>query len=593
MKIKFIFLCTIFMPLIGQNISDIQLNAAALQSDGKIVCCGRIIQSEILEALVLRYTTDGILDTSFGIDGIVNTSVNNGAVANAIIIQPDDKILIAGYSLNTTTEFLIIRYLPDGSLDTSFGTSGITTTSIKDGANASAIGLQSDGKVIVAGTANSTGQNEFCLARYTTTGVLDTSYATGGIANTIIGSNALASALVVQSDDKVIVGGTTTNNLNQFALARYTTTGILDTTFDADGIVLTPIGIESSINALAIQSTGEIIAAGFSDEDFALARYTTAGILDGTFGTGGVVTTDINSTSQINSIVIQTTGEIVAAGSFTGGTTTGFSLARYTTAGSLDGTFGTGGVITNATNSPSQARSLAIQTDGRIVPIGFSECGSLLFRYLTNGILDSSFGKKGIVFRPLNNTGCIELLIAGTGELVFNANNFVNNSGRNPNTLFFNFSPTTGPSRPPLATWALNNSNQVQDPLSLAFQIPNNFDNTGSVDIEIHLIIANAKANGETAALRVRSEFVKNDQELGTGGFSQTIVSDDISITDPTNGNLRHVFTTISLDASTILAQDWAFLVLDRTAPSVPANEYEADVYLSSISFRYDQTAIN
>jgi len=592
MKKKIIFLCSVFISLIGQNISNIRLHAASMQPDGKIVCCGRIIQSENHGVLVLRYTTNGALDTSFGTDGLVRTLVNNSAEANALLIQPDGKILIAGYTQSATTELLIIRYLPDGSLDPSFGSSGITITSIEDGVNATAIGLQSDNKIIVTGTVNSVGQNKFFVARYTTSGLLDAPYGTGGIATTVIGNNARSTSLVVQPDNKVIIGGTTTSSLSQFVLTRFKTTGVLDTTFDSDGIILTPVGTESSINALALQPTGEIIATGSSDGNFALARYATTGSLDGTFGTGGIVTTDINGTDQINGIVLQPTGEIIAAGFFNTNTTTGFALARYTSTGSLDSSFGTGGIVTNETFSLAQAQSVVLQTDGKILPVGFSECGVLLFRYATNGILDASFGRKGAVFRPLNDTGCL-IIDGGTGQLVFNACNFVNNSGRNPNALFFTFAPTTGATRPPLATWALNKSNHMQDPLSLTFQIPNSFDNTGSAEIEIHLIITNVGASGNSTALRVRADFVNNDQEMGTGGFSQTIISDDISITDPTNGNLRHVFTTISLDASAILAQDWAFLVLDRTAPSIPANEYDADIYLSSISFRYDQAAIN
>ncbi len=418
------FLLTFCFSLQAIEFNEIQLNASALQVDGKIVAVGNVTIGNTIQILVARYNTNGSLDTTFGTNGIVRTSVGDQDFGNAIAVQSDGKIIITGTTVSSSTEFLLIRYLTNGNLDTTFGSAaiGIVTTLIGSGANANAIGLQSDDKIVVTGSAVINGQSQFAIVRYINDGIndgdLDPTYGTAGIQTSIIGQNALGNALVIQTDDKAIVGGSTTENgLLQFTLARYTTSGTLDGTFDTDGVVVTPFGANARINSLALQSTGEIVAGGFSDNDFALARYTSTGSLDVSFNGGGTVTTSISNNAQVNSVVIQTTGEIVAAGSFTGGMTTGFALARYTSGGSLDATFGTGGLVTNDTISPAQAQEIVLQTDGDLVPVGFSGCGALLIRYLTNGSIDISFGQNGFVFEPANNIGCLSKIIASQSQL--------------------------------------------------------------------------------------------------------------------------------------------------------------------------------
>ena len=219
-----------------------------------------------------------------------------------------------------------------------------------------------------------------------------------------------ANALAIQTNGKIVAAGASTKfgDANGFMLARYTTRGAIDTSFGTDGTVLTPFG-SSSATAVAIQPDGEIVVAGYSDasgsDDFALARYTTSGTLDSSFGTGGEVLTDFGSASkdQGASLAIQPNGKIVVAGSANGPKLHKFALARYTTRGTLDKRFGRGGkVLTGFRRSNhSSAYGVAIQKNGKIVAAGSTQHAKGTYfavaRYSRRGQLDGRFGSRGRV----------------------------------------------------------------------------------------------------------------------------------------------------------------------------------------------------
>ena len=219
----------------------------------------------------------------------------------------------------------------------------------------------------------------------------------------------MAYAVAIQSDGKIVAAGESTDN---FAVVRYTTAGVLDTTFSTDGKVTTAIGSrEDAAYAVAVQSDGKIVAAGKGDSgtaqedpnaDFAVVRYTTAGALDNGFSTDGKVITDIgtNSVDEARAVAIQSDGKIVVAGSSGGD----FAVVRYTTAGALDTTFSTDGKVTTdiGTNSVDWATAVAIQSDGKIVVAGYvgdiEDGGEFaVVRYNTDGSLDTTFGGDGKV----------------------------------------------------------------------------------------------------------------------------------------------------------------------------------------------------
>ena len=216
---------------------------------------------------------DGALDTTFDTDGKVTTAVAVGDEGKAIAIQSNGKILVVGDDM---ANFEIVRYNTDGSLDTTFDTDGKVTTDIGTSTTdtANAVAIQSDSKIVVAGTSSS----DFAVIRYTTTGALDTTFDTDGKVTTDIGTSTTdtANAVAIQSDSKIVVAGTSSSD---FAVIRYTTTGALDTTFDTDGKVTTDIGTSSfdTGSAVAIQSDSKIVVAGrisvAGPPVFAVARY--------------------------------------------------------------------------------------------------------------------------------------------------------------------------------------------------------------------------------------------------------------------------------------------------------------------------------
>ena len=357
-------------------------HAVAIQSDGKIVVAGDSSDGFALA----RYNTDGSIDTTFGSGGTVVTSDPSGLTGYAMAIQSNGKILVGGKSgVIFPTQFALARYNTDGSIDTTFGSGGIVKTSINSLEEIRAIGIQSTGKIVVAGDSSVSGQVDIFVMRYTSTGVLDTTFGPAikdgtiriwltstGLSNT---GDDHARALKIQTDDKIVVAGRT--QTSDFAVVRLTADGELDTTFgpNLDGGVMTPIGTGTDYAyALAIQTDGKIVVAGTSVtsntfDNFAVVRYTSSGILDSTFGTGGNVTTEIVNASAWG-VGIQSDGKIVAVGR-TSGTYYDFAIVRYTASGSLDTTFGTGGiVITDVGGFGDHAYGIAFQTDGKFVVAG-------------------------------------------------------------------------------------------------------------------------------------------------------------------------------------------------------------------------------
>jgi uncharacterized delta-60 repeat protein len=357
------------------------------------------------------WAADGDLDTTFGTGGKVTTAIGSSPdVAYSVVVQSDGKIVAVGYT-GSYTDFAVVRYNTDGSLDTTFGTGGKVITDIGGlTANdiATSVVLQSDGKIIVAGYSYQGYGYDFAVVRYTSTGSLDTTFDTDGIQTTRVGSgSASAFSVVVQSDGKIVAAGYSSNGSNNdFAVVRYTSTGSLDTTFDTDGRVTTAIGSGADqANSVVVQSDGKIVAAGLSsngsNNDFAVVRYTSTGSLDTTFDTDGKQTTAVGSgADEANSVVVQSDGKIVAAGLSSNGSNNDFAVVKYNTDGSLDTSFSGDGILTTAIGSGAdEANSVVVQSDGKIVAAGNSSNGSnndfAVVKYNTDGSLDTTFDTDG------------------------------------------------------------------------------------------------------------------------------------------------------------------------------------------------------
>jgi uncharacterized delta-60 repeat protein len=357
----------------------------------------------------------GDLDPSFGTGGIVKTI--NGSyetVASALVIQLDGKLVVAGRSSDGShSVFVLVRYNPGGDLDTTFGAGGIVTTGIGAAdAVANALAIQSDGKLVAAGYSYDGLHLAMALVRYNTDGGLDMTFGTGGIVTTPIGSSDAEAYALAVSDGKLVAAGVSSDN---FTLVRYSSDGSLDTTFGTGGIVTTAIGPNSSAFALSIQQDGKPVAAGFSYDSglgrdvFALARYNSDGSLDATFGTGGLVTTAIGlEKDEAFALAIQPDGKLVAGGSSLNvDNSVSMSIARYNPDGSLDTTFNSAGMTSvNFGELPSPSKSavnaLAILPHGKLLAAGYANSKIVLIRFISDGELDyATFGSGGLVLTSI------------------------------------------------------------------------------------------------------------------------------------------------------------------------------------------------
>jgi uncharacterized delta-60 repeat protein len=387
------------------GLGDDEAFSVVLQSDGKIVAAGYSYNGSNYVFAVDRYNIDGSLDTTFDTDGKVTTAVGSGTdVATSVVLQSDGKIVVAGYSYNGSNyDFAVVRYNTNGSLDTTFDTDGKVTTAIGSSTDrATSVVLQSDGKIVVAGWSYNGSNNDFAVVRYNTNGSLDTTFDTDGKVTTAVGlGDDQAYSVVLQSDGKIVAAGYSYNGTNvDFAVVRYNTNGSLDTTFDTDGKVTTAVGSGTdAAYSVVVQSDGKIVVAGYSyngtNLDFAVVRYNIDGSLDTTFDTDGKVTTAVGLGEDFAiSVVLQSDGKIVAAGVSNNGTNDDFAVVRYNTNGSLDTTFDTDGKVTTAIGSGTdRANSVVVQSDGKIVAAGYSNNGTnvdfAVVRYL-NTVSSSS-----------------------------------------------------------------------------------------------------------------------------------------------------------------------------------------------------------
>jgi len=373
-------------------------NAVAIQADGKSVVVGTTYKNNDFsdeDFVVTRYNTDGMLDNTFGNRGKVRTDFPGlAAVPSSVVIQPDGKIVVAGGAFPLFTflgNFKVARYNPNGSLDTSFGDGGIVTTIFPAGSYASDVALQSDGKIIAAGTVfvdfiiGESSDTDFALARYNPDGTPDATFGNNGqVATDFLGFEDDAFSILIQPDGKIVAVGSANDpaTFYDFAAARYLSNGAIDTTFGVAGKVRTDFGDQNFDRArsAALQPDGRIVAAGFAIshgggvQNFAVARYTSNGVLDTTFNRDGRTQIDFGTCCQsATKVLLQSDGKIIAVGGASGESSDDdFLLARLSPRGKLDNTFGIGGEVrTSFGDLNGGANGAALQSDGKIVAVGF------------------------------------------------------------------------------------------------------------------------------------------------------------------------------------------------------------------------------
>jgi uncharacterized delta-60 repeat protein len=356
--------------------------AAVLQPDDKVLVGGGLQSSPgSFDFVVARYDATGALDPTFGTGGRVVTPAGGGAEVITLLLQPDQKIVAMGYHFPSGGPYyvVLVRYLPDGTLDPSFGGGAPVITAPDAAFGSSEAALQPDGKIVVVGQTSS-GGGDFVVRRFLSDGSPDLLFGVGGtVVTTISPFPDRLESVAVQPDGKIVVAGT--SFATGFAMVRYDASGALDPTFGVGGIVA---GTRPNYpRAMRILADGRIVIGGDtfvgSHLDLAVVRYLPNGTLDPTFGIGGERVTAVGALDdQGTALLIQPNGRIVIAGSTaTSSFTASLALVRYDDAGSPDGAFGAGGIVTTPLGGFTRATGSAavLRPDSRILVAGYRNQG--------------------------------------------------------------------------------------------------------------------------------------------------------------------------------------------------------------------------
>lgn len=371
----------------------------------------------------------GSLDLTFDGDGKVVTALAGSDQAAAVATQSDGRIVVVGSSVQpvgTGSDFAVVRYNVDGSLDTTFGGDGAVVTPIGPAASrdeAFAVALQPDGRIVVAGDTWEGSASQVALARYNTDGTLDSTFGGDGTVVVAIGSRSVARGVSIQGAGRIVVaGGATTSSGGAglwVAVARLTYDGGLDATFAGGGSVITTLGNSSVANAVTIQPDAKIVVVGqtafFNQRLFAVLRYDANGSADTSFGDGGKVVTEMGTGTSggadpidiATAVDLGPDGRILVAGFSSIGSSFQMALVRYRADGSRDPTFGGDGIVTTEVGSLSQAFGVMVDAEGRPLVVGDTHSSGnvdfALVRYGLDGSPDAAFGSGGVITTPIGS----------------------------------------------------------------------------------------------------------------------------------------------------------------------------------------------
>ncbi len=322
-------------------------------------------------------------DTAFNAAGNPLASVPGAQtlVGRAVLAQPDGALLVAGNTADGKNDFgadfLLLRYLPDGSLDTGFGGGGASRVSLGEKRDiAYALLQQPDGKLVAVGGSEGGGaQGSVAVVRYLPDGSLDPAFDGDGVAVTTLNiGNVSALAGALQADGKILAAGH--DNAHGFVLVRYNSDGSPDAGFGAGGVVVIKPGPRAWANALLVQADGRVVLAGHSGDGavIALLRLLPDGALDPSFGDGGIVSTEAGVQRSTASAVTQLAdGSLLVAGTtrLDDSSPQQMIALRYLPDGSLDEAFGTGGAVLVPSSEPAAATAVLPQADGKVVLAGY------------------------------------------------------------------------------------------------------------------------------------------------------------------------------------------------------------------------------
>jgi uncharacterized delta-60 repeat protein len=485
-------------------------NGMAVQSDGKIVEVGTTSTGQYV---LLRLTTDGQLDTTFGPKqtGEVTGNIIPGHddVFNAVAIQSDGKIVVAGADYPSLGDFrgnfIVMRFLANGTIDKSFGIFGLesfTNVLSSSGADedAAAIAIQKDGKIIWAGSElQGFGNKNFnmIMDRLNINGTLDTSFGDGGETNLDLGKSEFARGLAIDYNGssstnsdygKIVLVGNQAEEISasetqsDMVIARYNSNGKLDTSFAGDGHEVTTIGIgDKAIDAHAavIESGGKIVIAGSegsntgsADHDFFLTRFNSNGNPDLTFGTNAVTTTNFGGDDYATSLIIGSLGQQLIAGGTSGSK---FALAAYSLNGKPFGEFGTNGMVTTKGDRGVSNVTIALAPGNKIVAVGGTNFNTARYSDITLGVSVTSTDDAAGEGKTIKHVGKLIEFVPNTANLIVSRDQALPTATR----VFFTISGTAN--MPNKANIKLKRNDYTLSGMTIPMPPANN--TTGYVDI--------------------------------------------------------------------------------------------------------------
>ena len=377
------------------------------------------------------------LDTAFGVGGKVQDA--NSYLISSMVQQNDGKTVCYSFDINSTN-VVIERYNTNGSLDTTYGTNGKVSTSLAIYTYTyQSIAIQADGKIIAVGylpsTTSTTDYENFGVLRLNTNGAIDTTFGTNGYVNIDFASNGndVAYCVNVLQNGKIVVGGSTKPSSTQFDLAvlQLNSDGSIDTTFGINGKFTYNIGYRSSptttqsadvIKSMAINSFGEIILGGITDanttidnENFFVATLTASGTLKNNFATNGIKIIDFGTGgSNFSKIKVTDTNQIIASGSQEYLSGTDYLYKMILTKLNYDGTFDTsfasnGSSLINTNSNIDAINDFIILSNGKILCSGYSRNSTtslldfLVVQFNSNGTIDTTFNSSGFILTDFTN----------------------------------------------------------------------------------------------------------------------------------------------------------------------------------------------
>lgn len=449
---------------------------------------------------IVSFAQDGSLDTSFGNNGYAVTDFGFAERGSAIALQADGKIVMFGIvGMSNGFTYGLLRHLPDGQLDTSFGIDGLVTTSIGDSYHEyfSSLHIQQDQKIIVSTTFLNNSEIDYMVMRYLPNGDFDLSFGVNGIVRTNLGTDILAATNLL-SDGKILAGGSTTVDIdNSILLVKYLPDGSLDPSFGTNGMIVHFINNEAfKVFGIKVQNDGKILVPYRTEENFVnkfqIARFLPTGVLDTSFGNNGIVELDSTILVFHSTITVQDDGKILTSIRNQSGT----SIIRLLPNGDLDSSFGNNGTVEIESDIFTCFKILT-QTDEKIivfgVTFGFEPDLNRTYRLNQDGSLDNTFGING--FTALGFEGA-DIVFQENGKLLVAGNTFFyGSSGENFAIARLNNGPLS------VAEFEKNQITIYPNPSNGIFNIEREFSETTTYqinDITGKIIVKDKLADKQT-----------------------------------------------------------------------------------------------